>query len=128
MLHNMPASLPRVRVTAMAAWMESDRASEVRSSDTKIVQGPSESCADFIGRFKDAMEKQGQGEQIQDLLVKQLDFDNAKEDCQGLIRPQRETGTVRDFLELRRNVGTYKHRAKLAALETYAVQRQISVK
>lgn len=58
---NMPASLPHVRDIAMAAWLKSDRRSEFRPSDTKIMQGPSEPCADFIGRFKDAIKKQVKG-------------------------------------------------------------------
>lgn len=56
---------------------------------------------------------------VQELLLKQLAFDNASEDCQGITRPQRETRNAMNFLKL------YKHRAKFAALETYAIQRQM---
>lgn len=65
----------------------------------------SEPYADFIGRIKDATYcKANKRRKIQQLLVKQLTFDSANEDCQGLIRLQRETGNVMDFLNYVENL------------------------
>lgn len=68
------------------------------------------------------------GELRQEFLLKQLVFYNASEDCQRLIRPQKGMGNIMDFHKSHRNVGTYKHRAQLVALETYVVQKQMLAK
>jgi hypothetical protein len=57
-----------------------------------------------------------------------LAFDNANEDCQSLIRPIKETGDIMDYLKACRNVGIFKHKARVAALETMAIQKQKTAK
>lgn len=52
---------------------------------------------------------------------KQLAFDKVR-DQQGVITPQ--IGNAIGFLKCCRNVRTYKHGAKLAAFETYALQNK----
>lgn len=90
----------------MAAWLKTDTGSDFGSSYIKIIQGPSEPYVDFIGRLKDAIEKQ-----IKRRKKSQLAFENASEDHQGVIRPWRKKGNVMDFLKLCSSVGTYQHRA-----------------
>jgi hypothetical protein len=58
----------------------------------------------------------------------QLDFDNANEDCQNLIQPIKETGDIMDYLKACCNMGTFKHKARVAALETMAIQKQKTAK
>lgn len=52
-----------------------------------------------------------------------LALDNDNDDHQGIITPQR--GNAIDFLKFCRNVRIYKHRATLAALETYVLQSKL---
>jgi hypothetical protein len=57
-----------------------------------------------------------------------LAFDNANEDGQSLIRPIRETGDIMDYLKVCCNVGTFKHKARVPALETMAIWKQKTAK
>jgi hypothetical protein len=53
-----------------------------------------------------------------------LAFNNANEDYQTFIHPIQETGNIMDYLKACCNVGTFKHKARVAALETMAIQKQ----
>lgn len=66
--------------------------------------------------------KQLKWEQIQEFLLK-VTFDNNNEDCQELIKPQREIENVMDFLRLHRNVGAYKQKAKLTVRGIFVEQK-----
>jgi hypothetical protein len=87
-----------------------------QGSYTKIQQGPTEPYSYFIGRLEESIEKQVRGDQMQKILLCQLAFDNAIEDCQSLIRPLKETGDIMDYLKACHNVGTFKHKVRVAAL------------
>jgi hypothetical protein len=78
--------------------------------------------------LEESIEKQVRGDQTQKYLLHQLAFDNANEDCQSLIRPIKETGDIMDYLKACRNVGIFKHKARVAALETMAIQKQKTAK
>jgi hypothetical protein len=48
--------------------------------------------------LEESIEKQVRGQQMQNILLRQLAFYNANEDCQSLIRPIWETGDIMDYL------------------------------
>lgn len=58
----------------MDAWMKTDTGSDFGSSYIKIIQGPSEPYADFIGRLKDAIEKQVKRKTNSKLIIKTVGF------------------------------------------------------
>ena len=62
------------------------------------------------------------------MILKQLAFDNANEDCQAIIRPLRGQREVMKYLKAYRNVGTIQHKAKIATLETLNVSQKSKVK
>jgi hypothetical protein len=68
------------------------------------------------------------GDQMQKILLHQLAFNNANEDCQSLIRPIRETGDNMDYLKACHNVGTFKHKARVFAIDTMAIQKENTAK
>jgi hypothetical protein len=123
-----PAALPHVCDVALAAWDKINMGAEYQGSYTKIQQGPTKPYSDFIGRLEESIEKQVRGYQTQKILLHQLAFDNANEDCQSLIRPFKETGDIMDYLKACCNVGTFKNKARVAALETMAIQKQKAAK
>ena len=45
-----------------------------------------------------------------------------------MLRPIRETGSLMEYLKACRDIGSMSHRAKLAALETFSVQKVASAK
>ena len=65
---------------------------------------------------------------LQNIILKQLAFENANEECQSMLRPIRETGSLTEYLEACRDIGSMSHRAKLAALETFNVQKAANAK
>jgi hypothetical protein len=80
-----PAALPPVCDVALATWNKINTGTEYQGSYIKIQQGPNEPDSDFIGRLEESIEKQARGDQTQKILLHQLAFDNANEDCQSLF-------------------------------------------
>jgi hypothetical protein len=119
-----PTALPQVHDVALAAWDKINTGTEYQGSYTKVQQGPTEPYSDFIGRLEESIEKQVRGDQTQNILLHQLAFDNANEDGQSLIQPTRETGDIMEYLKACCNVGTFKHKTRVAALETMAMKKQ----
>lgn len=121
-------ALTHVRDVALWAWEKVDTGSEFAGSYIKVIQGAGESYADFVGRLTNCIEKQVRDDSTRKLLLRQLAFDNANEDCQAVIRPIKEREDLLGYLKACRNIGTFKHRARLAAMETFAVQKQMKAK
>ena len=65
---------------------------------------------------------------LQNIILKQLAFENANEECRSVLRPIRETGSLMEYLKAYRDIGSMSHRAKLAALETSNVQKAANTK
>ena len=65
---------------------------------------------------------------LQNIILKQLAFENANEECQSMLRPIRETGSLMEYLKACRDIGSMSHRAKLATLETFNVQKAANAK
>lgn len=122
-----PPMLHGVKQVALNAWSEVD-SSLSDGSFVKIFQGPNEEYAQFLGKLKDAIEKSIRDANVQQMILKKLAFENADEDCQNVIRPIRETGPIMDYLKICRNIDSIRHRAQVAAMETYAIQKSMNVK
>ena len=65
---------------------------------------------------------------LQNIILKQLAFENANEACRSVLRPIRETGSLMEYLKAYRDIRSMSHRAKLAALETFNVQKAANAK
>ena len=65
---------------------------------------------------------------LQNIILKQLAFENTNEECQSMLRPIRETGSLMEYLKACRDIRSVSHRAKLAALETFNVQKAANAK
>ena len=65
---------------------------------------------------------------LQNIILKQLAFENANEECQSMLRPILETSSFMEYLKAYRNIGSMSHRAKLATLGTFNVQKPANTK
>ena len=65
---------------------------------------------------------------LQNIILKQLAFENANEECQSMLRPIRETGSLMEYLKAYKDIRSNSHRAKLATLETFNVQKAANAK
>ena len=122
-----PQMLHFIREISCRAWAKVDNVNS-DGSFVKITQGHEEEYAQFIGKLKDAIEKSIRDETLQNIILKQLAFENASEECQSVLRPIRETGSPMEYLKAYRDIGSMSHRAKLVALETFNVQKAASAK
>ena len=62
-------------------------------------------------------------ETLQNIILKQLAFENANEECQSMLRPIRETSSLMEYLKACRDIRSMSHRAKLVALEILMCKR-----
>jgi len=97
-------------------------------SFVKIIQGNEEEYSQFIGKLKDAIEKSFKDVTLQNIILKQLAFENSNEECQSVLRPIRETGPLMEYLKAYKDIGSMSHRAQLVALETFNVQKAANAK
>ena len=65
---------------------------------------------------------------LQNIILKQLAFENANEECQSMLRPIRETGSLMEYSKAYKDIRSNSHRAKLATLETFDVQKTANAK
>ena len=117
-----PQMLYFVKEISCRAWAKVDNVNS-DGSFVKITQGHEEEYAQFIGKLKDAIEKSIRDETLQNIILKQLAFENANEECRSMLTPIQETGSLMEYLKACRDIGSMSHRAKLAALETFNVQK-----
>ena len=122
-----PQMLHFIKEISCRAWARVDSVNS-DGSFVKITQGHEEEYAQFIGKLKDAVEKSIRDETLQNIILKQLAFENANEECRSMFTPIRETGSLMEYLKACRDFGSMSHRAKLAALETFNVQKAANAK
>ena len=65
---------------------------------------------------------------LQNIILKQLAFENANEECQSVLRPIQETGSLMEYLKVCKDIRSMSHRAKLVTLETFNVQKATNAK
>ena len=116
-----------IKETAYRTWAKVDSANS-DGSFVKFIQGHEEEYSQFIGKLKDAIEKSIKDVTLQNIIFKQLAFENANEECQSVLRPIRETGSLMEYLKACRDIGSMSHRAKLATLGTFNVQKPANTK
>ena len=115
-----PQMLHFIREISCRAWAKVDNVNS-DGSFVKITQGHEEEYTQFIGKLKDAVKKSIRDETLQNIILKQLAFENANEECRSMLRPIRETSSLMEYLKACRDIGSMSHRSKLAALETFNV-------
>ena len=80
-----PQILHCIKEISCRAWAKVDSVNS-DGSFVKITQGHEEEYAQFIGKLKDAIEKSIRDETVQNIILKQLAFENANEKCQSMLR------------------------------------------
>ena len=93
-----PQMLHFIKETACRAWAKVDSTNS-DGSFVKIIQGHEEEYSQFIGKLKGAVEKSIKDVTLQNIILKQLAFENANEKCQSMLRPIQETGSLMEYLK-----------------------------
>uniref|UniRef100_A0A670IBA5 Uncharacterized protein n=1 Tax=Podarcis muralis TaxID=64176 RepID=A0A670IBA5_PODMU len=82
-----------------------------------VRQNPTEPYGQFVDRLYNTLKRQVQDVAAQELIVRQLAFDNANEDCKQALRPLMTTPNIviADVLKACQSVGTESYKARLLA-------------
>nr|XP_034972146.1 uncharacterized protein LOC118085516 [Zootoca vivipara] len=82
-----------------------------------VQQGPTEPYGAFIDRLYNTLKRQVQDTAAQEVIIRQLAFDNANDDCKQALRPLVATPNVAiaDMLKACQSIGSESHTAKLLA-------------
>uniref|UniRef100_A0A670IP70 CCHC-type domain-containing protein n=1 Tax=Podarcis muralis TaxID=64176 RepID=A0A670IP70_PODMU len=82
-----------------------------------VRQGPTEPYGQFVDRLYNTLKRQVQDVAAQEVIVRQLAFDNANEDCKQALRPLMTTPNtaIADMIKACQSVGTETHKARLLA-------------
>ena len=81
-----PQMLHFIKEISCRAWAKVDSVNS-DGSFVKITQGHEEEYTQFIGKLKDAVEKSIRDETLQNIILKQLAFENANGECRSVLRP-----------------------------------------
>lgn len=72
---------------------------EKTSSLSNVRQGPDERYEDFVSRLITAIGRITNNEEVSEVLIKTLAFENANPTCQALLRPIKHSGNVTDYIK-----------------------------
>ena len=75
-----------IREISCRAWAKVDNVNS-DGSFVKIIQGHEEEYFQFVGKLKDAVEKSIKDVTLQNIILKQVAFENANEECGSVLRP-----------------------------------------
>ena len=109
----------QLKTVALEAWDRITPQGEPTGSYTKILQGPNETYVDFLAKLETAISCTVIGEEAKRQLEKLLAYENANQECQKAIAPIHETGTIIDYLQACRNLGSETQKMQMLA-ETVA--------
>ena len=87
------------------------------------MQGPNETCADFLARLQTPISNTVIGEAKRQ-LEKLLAYENANQECQWTIAPIRDTGTIFDYLKTCRKIGSEPQMMQMLAKTMVAALRK----
>ncbi|XP_030366861.1 endogenous retrovirus group K member 21 Gag polyprotein-like [Strigops habroptila] len=94
--------------------LESRRTSS--ESFAKVLQGSKEPYPVFVDRLQNVLQQQVEHEEARELLLKQLAYDNANDDCKRALQPLRSRNpTLADMVRACQNIGTTGHHAAALA-------------
>lgn len=91
--------LRQVIQIAIEAWRTLPTDKEKTSSLANVKQGPDEKYEDFVSRLITAISRLISNEEVSEVLIKQLAFENANPTCQALLRPIKNSGNVTDYIK-----------------------------
>ena len=104
-----PGILSQTAQAAMAAWRAVPSASGYTTPLTKIIQGPQEPYAQFMGRLQETAERILGPEEMEGTLVKQLAFENANAACKAALRGKMRDIDVSGMIKVCNDVDAFGH-------------------
>ena len=88
---------------------------EPTASFVKILQRPGEDFTEFVDQLSSALHCQINSPAVEDILLKQLAYENADEDGKAALNPIRQNGNLADFVRACQNTGTQAQKQTMLA-------------
>ena len=95
-----PGILAQTAQAALSAWRAVPASGTVTTPLTKIIQGPQEPYAQFVGRLQEAAERILGPNESEGILVKQLAFENANPACRAALRGKTKDLDISGMIKL----------------------------
>ena len=83
--------------------------------EKKILQRPREDITEFVDWLSSALSRQINSSTSEDILLKQLAYENASEDCEAALNPIHQNGSLANFVRACQNIGTQAHKQNMLA-------------
>lgn len=113
----------------MAAWRAIPPFTSVGTSLSKIVQGTNEPYAQLVTRLLEAAERILGENSSDDMIVKQLAFENANSACKAALRGKMKTIDLHGMIRLCNDIDSFEHKiSKSISLAIGAVLHPMAVK
>ncbi|XP_049989009.1 uncharacterized protein [Alexandromys fortis] len=102
--------LNQLAQAALATWRAIPPPNSVGTSLSKIIQGTNEPYAQFVGRLLEAAERILGENSTDDVIVKQLAFENANSACKAALRGKMKTIDLNGMIRLCNDVDSFEHK------------------
>lgn len=114
-LENKQQTLPigllnQVTHAALAAWRAIPAAASLGTSLSKVVQGPNEPYSQFVGRLLEVAERLLGENGADDVIIKQLAFENANSACKAVLRGKVKILDLHGMIRLCNDVDPLDHK------------------
>ncbi|KAM9063285.1 endogenous retrovirus group K member 24 Gag polyprotein-like [Sarcophilus harrisii] len=100
------AAYEQIAANAIKAWDSIHNKNDKGEAFTKIMQGPDEPFADFVGRLQTAITRTNGENPTTDVLIRQLAKENANEVCRRIILGLPKDAPLEEFIRRCATVGT----------------------
>ncbi|KAM8982272.1 endogenous retrovirus group K member 5 Gag polyprotein-like isoform 1-T7 [Sarcophilus harrisii] len=100
------AAYEQIAANAIKAWASIHNKNDKGEAFTKIMQGPDEPFADFVGRLQTAITRTNGENPSTDVLIRQLAKENANEVCRRIILGLHKDAPLEEFIRRCATVGT----------------------
>lgn len=108
--------LQQVRQVFLRAWRRVVPTGHSQPSFVKIMQGATEPYTDFLARLKVAVERAIGKDQISQILLQTLAYENANSECKRILDPLRGQGAnIAEYVLACSGVGGVEHQANVFA-------------
>nr|KAF6308023.1 hypothetical protein mMyoMyo1_008816 [Myotis myotis] len=114
-LNYVQLAYEQIRACGRKAWWALPAKGDSEGVFSKCIQGPLESFSDFVARLTQAVRRQIQHEIAGDILIQQLAYENANDDCKKCLMPLRKGSTITEMIRACQNVGSGTFQANLLA-------------
>ncbi|XP_077614458.1 endogenous retrovirus group K member 8 Gag polyprotein-like [Crocuta crocuta] len=108
--------LQQVHQVFLRAWRRVVPTGHAQPSSTKTLQGPNEPYTDFLARLRVAVDRAVGRDEISEILLQTLAFENANSECKRVLGPLKGQGaSIAEYIRACSGVGGTEHNAAVFA-------------